>query len=319
MNVQMVTTVTPSGYRGPVIDAFLHTPWLGDDDTEDPRGDVVDWRGDARLQRVMHTFSHTDAEGKPVQTLSGTQVLAEMDSSGVGAAILPAKVYYKASERGVRALHRELGALTDAAPSRLKSVATLVPPELGPGTYWDVMQNVRILRDAHTQFGVVGVHITPSPWGMPPNHKWFYPVYATCAELGLAVFVHVGMPGPLWPMAHHDPAHLDEIALAFPELRIIAHHIGDPWTDMAVRLAARHPNFYICTSAWSPKKYPQALLDFIGGHWHGTPGCEKVIFASDFPLLDMQRCVRDARALPFSEQQLRHVLHDNAQRLFWSD
>jgi hypothetical protein len=42
-----------AGYDGPVVDAFLHTPWLGGDDRADPRDDV-DWHGDPRLARVMH-------------------------------------------------------------------------------------------------------------------------------------------------------------------------------------------------------------------------------------------------------------------------
>jgi len=42
-----------AGYDGPVVDAFLHTPWLGGDDRADPRDDVA-WRGDPRLARVMH-------------------------------------------------------------------------------------------------------------------------------------------------------------------------------------------------------------------------------------------------------------------------
>jgi predicted TIM-barrel fold metal-dependent hydrolase len=306
-------------YAGPIVDAFLHTPWLGGDDPADPRGDTVDWHGDARLQRVMDTFHHVDASGKPVERLALPALLGELDATGTSAALLPAKVYYRSTERGVRAVHRELGALARHSAGRLKGIATIVPPELGPGTYWDVMQNVRVLRDAHREHGFVGVHVTPSPWGMPPNHKWFYPVYAACVDLGLALFVHVGMPGPLWPMEHHDPAHLDEVALAFPELRIIAHHIGDPWTDMAVRLAARHPHFYICTSAWIPKRYPQVLLDFIGSGWHGTPGSKKVLFASDFPLLDIRRVARAARALPFDEPILEDFLHDNARRLFWGD
>jgi predicted TIM-barrel fold metal-dependent hydrolase len=306
-----------TGYSGPVVDAFLHTPWLGDDDPADPRGDAVDWRSDTRLQRVMHTFNHVDAEGRPVEKLPLKALLHEMDEAGTERAILPAKVYYAASEAGVRAVHRELGALAAGSDGRLKAVATIVPPELGPGTYWDVMRDVRLVQEAHDAFGFVGVHVTPSPWGMPPNHKWFYPVYAKCAELGMALFVHVGMPGPLWPMEHHDPAHLDEVALAFPELTIVAHHIGDPWTDISVRLAARHPNFYICTSAWSPKRYPAALMDFIGGSWHGTRGCEKVLFASDFPLLDIRRATRDAREMSLTEEQLRAVLHDTAARLFW--
>lgn len=302
------------GYDGPVVDAFLHTPWLGGDDPADPRADRIDWSGDPRLARVLHTFHHDDAK-----TVSTAELLAAMDDAGTARAILPAKVYYAATEAGVRSVHRELGTMAAASGGRLRGVATIVPPELGPGTYWDVMRNVRVVQDAHDEHGFVGVHITPSPWGMPPNHKWFYPVYAKCAELGMAVFVHVGAPGPLWPMAHHDPAHLDEVALAFPELVIVAHHIGDPWTDMSVRLAARHPHFYICTSAWSPKRYPPALMEFVAGSWHGTLGSDKVLFASDHPLLDIGRATNDARALPLSTDQLDSVLHDNACRLFWPD
>lgn len=308
-----------AGYGGPVVDAFLHTPWFGGDDPDDPRGDRVDWTGDPRLRRVMHTFHHTSPDGAHAEPLGQEHLLADMEAAGVERAILPAKVYYAASEQGVRAVHRELAKLTDGTGGRIRAVGTIVPPELGPGSYWDVMQNGRLLAEATERHGFVGVHVTPSPWGMPPSHKWFYPLYAKCVELGVALFSYVGMPGPLWPMAPNDPAHLDEVALAFPELRIVAHHIGDPWVDMAIRLAARHPHVYLCTSAWSPKRYPPALVAFMRETWHGTPGSRKVVYASDAPLLDMRRATRDARALGLAEDQLRAVLHDNARRLFWPD
>jgi len=131
-----------------------------------------------------------------------------------------------------------------------------------------------------------------------------YPIYAKCVELGLCLFVYVGMPGPLWPMIPNDPTVLDEVALAFPDLRIIAHHIGDPWNDVVVRLAARHRNYYICTSAWHPRSYPEQLVSFMRGKWHGTHGSEKVVFASDWPLLDMQKTVKAARELSLSQEQL---------------
>ncbi|MBC7630376.1 hypothetical protein, partial [Aeromicrobium sp.] len=99
------TEQQPHEHVGPVVDAFLHTPWLGADDAQDPRGDTVDWHGDARLQRVMHTFNHVDADGLPVEKLSAEALLADMDAAGVERAILPAKVYYRATEKGVRAVH----------------------------------------------------------------------------------------------------------------------------------------------------------------------------------------------------------------------
>lgn len=55
------------------------------------------------------------------------------------------------------------------------------------------------------------------------------------------------------------------------------------------------------------------------GGWHGTKGCDKVIFASDYPLLDLQRTVRDVRNLDLSEAQHRRFVYENARAVFWPD
>ena len=307
-------------YDGPLIDAFLHTPWLGAEDPSTPRGDRMDWSGDRRLQRVMHTFNRSDADGKPASSVQKDALLSEMALAGVERALLPAKIYYPTPESNVLAVHRQLQTFCDGAGDQLKWGASLVPPELGAGTYWDYMRNPQLLRIAAADAanaGLAAVHITPSPWGLPPNHKWYYPSYAACSELGLPVLAYVGMPGPLWPMDTNNPRHLAEVARAFPDLTIIAHHIGDPWVDISIRLAARHPNFYICTSAWSPKAYPKPLIDFLKGRWHGTKGCDKVIYASDYPLLDMQRTARDVRMLDLSREQHERFVYANALKIFW--
>ena len=303
-------------YEGPVIDSFLHAPWIGEAGTV-ARADVVPWTDDARLRRVMSTFHHPDQSGGVPPRRSLDDVLAEMDRAGVLRGILAAKVYYPTTLEALDALHVELARLCAASAGRLRWIATVMPPEHGPGSYWDLMRNPRIIQALHGDPNLVGVHITPSPWGLAPHDRWYYPLYARCVDLGLKLFTYVGMPGPLWPMAPNDPAHLDDVALAFPDLVIVAHHIGDPWTDMAVRLAARHANFHICTSAWSPKSYPAALMQFLAGRWHGQRGSAKVIFASDYPLLDLGRTVAAARGLALPDEDLRRLLHDNAQALLF--
>ncbi len=303
-------------YDGPIVDAFLHSPWIGGPGIV-TRADVVPWTDDKRLRRVMSTFHHADAPGGDVVRLALPEVLAAMDGAGVERGILAAKVYYPTTIGGLHSLHGELSALCGAAGGRLRWIATVMPPEHGPGSYWDLMQNSRIVQALHDAPHLVGVHITPSPWGLAPNDRWYYPLYAKCVELGIKLFTYVGMPGPLWPMGPNNPEHLDEVALAFPDLLIVAHHIGDPWTDMAVRLAARHENFYICTSAWSPKAYPKALLAFMAGRWHGTRGSDKVIFASDYPLLDLLRTTKAARGLDLAEADLRRILYENAREMLF--
>ncbi len=303
-------------YDGPVLDAFLHSPWIGRPGSA-PRADEVPWTDDPRLRRVMRTFHHDEAPGAAVPRIGLPDVLAAMDAAGVTGGVLAAKVYYPTTPERLHVLHEELAALASGSGGRLRWVATVMPPELGAGSYWDLMANVRIVEALRGERALVGVHVTPAPWGLAPNDRWYYPLYAKCSEMRLALFTYVGMPGPLWPMAPNDPAHLDDVALAFPDLTIVAHHIGDPWTDMSVRLAARHPNVHICTSAWSPRSYPPALMAFMNGRWHGTDGCDKVVFASDYPLLDLGRTVAAARELALPPATLASVLHANACRLFF--
>ena len=298
-------------YDGPVIDAFLHGPWIGGPGRV-KRADVVPWTDDARLARVMRTFHH---EGGEVPRRGAAEVLADMDAAGVESAVLAAKVYYPATEDALESLHAEFAAVSAASGGRLKWIASALPPEHGPGSYWDVMRSSRILQGLGGAAGLIGVHITPSPWALAPNDRWYYPLYAKCVEMNLKLFSYVGMPGPLWPMGPNNPAHLEDVALAFPDLTIIGHHIGDPWTDIAIRLAARHANYYICSSAWSPKAFPRELLEFMGGRWHGTRGSDKVIFASDYPLLDLARTVGAARGLALPAADLQRVLYENARSL----
>ncbi len=304
-------------YDGPIIDTFLHGPWIGAPSGAAARADRVEWIGDRRLIRVMKTFRHDERDGDGFQYLDVAGLMAAMDKSGVARGILATKIYYSAPADAVVALNRDFASMSAASGGRLKWIASAIPPELGGSSYWDVMQNTRLIDAIRDDPGLCGVHITPSPWGILPSDRWFYPLYARCVEYGLPIFTYVGAPGPLWPMDLNNPAHLDEVALAFPDLTIVAHHIGDPWTDMAVRLAARHENFYICTSAWSPKAYPAALNDFLTGKWHGVRGCDKTIFASDYPLLDLAIVTRDARAMTLDLDRLERFLFANADRLFW--
>ena len=304
-------------YQGPIIDTFLHGPWIGAGEGVGTRADRVEWLGDRRLRRVMQTFKHDSGDGGGTTYLPIPDLLTAMDMAGVARGILATKVYYPAPAAGVVALNADFAAMSAASAGRLKWIASAIPPELGGASYWDVMQNTRLIDAIRDDPGLCGVHITPSPWGIRPSDRWFYPLYARCVEYGLPVFTYVGAPGPLWPMDLNNPAHLDEVALAFPDLTIVAHHIGDPWTDMAVRLAARHENYYICTSAWSPKAYPAALNSFLAGKWHGVRGCDKTIFASDYPLLDLGITTRDARAMSLDPERLERVLFANADRLFW--
>ncbi|MCV7317027.1 amidohydrolase family protein [Mycolicibacillus parakoreensis] len=170
-----------------------------------------------------------------------------------------------------------------------------------------------ITNDLPVVYTVVG----PSFWGdgqYPPSDAVYYPLYAKCAELDLPLCVNTGIPGPPIPGEVQHPIHLDRVCVRFPELRLCMIHGADPWWDVAIRMLIKYRNLRLMTSAWSPKRLPDSLL-----HYMRTRGTGKIIFASDWPVLRMDRVVPEARALDLSAEAMDRYLYRNAADFFFAD
>ena len=174
------------------------------------------------------------------------------------------------------------------------------------------MKAVRLVenlaRDGHVLIRILGLQ-TQQYY----NDATLYPVYAKCVELGLPVGLNVGFPGPQVPSKYQDPLPIDDVAAFFPELRIVLQHGGEPWVDTCVKLMVKWPNISYMTSAIAPKHIPQQII-----YYANTRGAERIMWASDFPLLTHERCLREARDLPFrSQEHFERFVGGNAQSLFF--
>ena len=89
-------------------------------------------------------------------------------------------------------------------------------------------------------------------------------------------------------------------------------HGADPWWDVAIRLMIKYRNLRLMTSAWSPKRLPESLL-----HYMRTRGKDRIIFASDYPVLSMERCIGEAEALDLPDDVRDAWLHGNAEAFFF--
>ncbi len=227
------------------------------------------------------------------------ELLDEMDAHGVERAVLLTNVRRQES----RAL-----SFAQARPDRF-SLA------VGGFDLLKPMPTVRALesfvRDHPVAYAVVG----PSFWGdgmYPPTDPVYYPLYVKCCELGLALCMNTGIPGPPLPAEPQDPIHLDRVCYRFPELKLCMIHGADPWWDTAIRLMMRYHNLRLMTSAWSPKRLPASLL-----HYMSTRGRDRILFASDHPVLPIGRCVGEALALDLADDVRRAWLYDNADAFFF--
>ncbi|MCJ8169160.1 amidohydrolase family protein [Atopomonas sediminilitoris] len=107
------------------------------------------------------------------------------------------------------------------------------------------------------------------------------------------------------------PIYLDQVALDFPELTIVAGHIGYPWTDEAIAVATKHCNVYLDTSAYTALRYPQALVEFMQTH-----GRSKVLFGTNYPMITAAKALQGLDQLGLDEQSKDLFLGGNAQRIF---
>ena len=259
--------------------------------------DFADWEMPDWMTRVKEDYFKGGESFFKSPELS--ELLDDMDANGVDKAVLMTNV---------RATEGRALSFVESHPDRFG---------LAVGGF-NLLRPMKALRqlqsfvDAHpVAYATVG----PSFWGdgmYPPSDAVYYPLYTKCCELDLPLCMNAGIPGPPLPAEPQNPIHLDRVCIRFPELRLCMIHGADPWWDTAIRLMIKYRNLRLMTSAWSPKYLPASLL-----HYMSTRGQDRVLFASDYPVLSMERCLGEAAALDLSDDVRQAWLYDNANAFFF--
>jgi uncharacterized protein len=177
------------------------------------------------------------------------------------------------------------------------------------------MRGVRALEHAIKELGFIGAHLYPHWFEMAPDHAKYYPFYAKCVELDIPIQMQVGhclrysAERPLRSVGR--PITLDTVACDFPELKLVGIHIGWPWTEEMISVAYKHPNVYIGCDAYAPKHWPREFVRFIDS-W----GQDKVLFGTDFAVIDPERAIREIEDLELRPVPKRKFLRENAIRVY---
>ena len=188
-------------------------------------------------------------------------------------------------------------------PDRFKGIIGVNPSR--------IMTWVRKLEVAVKEYGFVGAHLYPHWFDAPPDDRMYYPFYAKCAELGVPIQIQVGHSAQWFLRTVAQPITLDRVAIDFPELKIIGIHIGHPWTEEMISMAWKHPNVYIGTDAHLPKYWDASLIKFINSR-----GQDKVLFGTDWPVVDFKRAMQELDKLELREGPKRKLLVENAARVY---
>lgn len=222
--------------------------------------------------------------------------LAEMDRHGIQVAMVAW------SEEGPTGR-----ALRDHADRFVASVS--VDPNQG-------VEALRAIRRGH-EAGARSVQCFPAGCHpqVPIDDARLHPIYAACVELDLPVFVCAGVPGPRVPLACQHVERIDEVCSTFPELRFVIRHGAEPWADLAVELMSKWPNLSYSTSAFAPRYYPRAIIDYANGD-----GADQVLYAGYFPMgLSLERIMRELAEVPLRDDVWPKFLSGNARALLRLD
>jgi uncharacterized protein len=178
----------------------------------------------------------------------------------------------------------------------------------------DITGAVRTIRAAKDDYDIKAVTSFPAGCNpqVPVSDRRYYPIYQTCIDLDIPVVVNAGIPGPRLPAACQDVMHFDEVCYDFPELRIVMRHGAEPWEALAAKLMLKWPGLYYMPSAFAPKYYPKAIVDFAN-----TRGSDKVMYAGYYPMgLSLRRIFDEMPNVPFNDGVWPKFLRDNAMRVF---
>jgi predicted TIM-barrel fold metal-dependent hydrolase len=221
-------------------------------------------------------------------------LLREMDAFGVDKAMIPVSFDDKVTIEAVR-----------RHPDRLLGSFQVDP--VNP------VDGVRALRGAYEDVGVVAATFFPcgSTPPIPIDDRLAYPLYATCVELGIPVFVNAGIPGPRVPATAQDVLRFDQVCYDFPELTVVMRHGGEPWCDLAVKLMLKWPGLHWSSSAFAPKHYPKEIVEYANSR-----GGDKVIYAGYYPYgLTLDRIFGELPGVPFKDEVWPKFLRGNAERV----
>lgn len=192
----------------------------------------------------------------------------------------------KAKLSGLWVPDREVAAYVAQHPNELIGFLALDPTQPG----WQDE-----LIEGHQDLKLRGIKLMPMYAGFLPGDPQFDYLWQYATRHGLPVLLHTGTTFVRQaPLACTLPRLLDDVAIRFPDVKMILAHLGHPYEGECVVTIRKHPNVYADCSAlhYRPfQLYHSLMLLQEYGVWH------KLLFGSDYPFTTVDASVEGMRQL----------------------
>lgn len=193
-------------------------------------------------------------------------------------------------------------------PDRLVGFAAVDPCDPDP---------VGELQQAVTRLGLKGLKLAPTYQNFPAMDRRMLPVYEAAQKLGIPVLLHQATTiSPRAPMKYARPEQLEEVAMAYPDLRMCIAHMGHPWETETIALLRKQPNVYADVSSLHPRPwqmYNTLRLAIEYGVTH------KLLFGTDYPFFTVEQTINGlmraseiaqmARLPEVPRERIKEIIH----------
>jgi predicted TIM-barrel fold metal-dependent hydrolase len=172
------------------------------------------------------------------------------------------------------------------APERFVFFASIDPAQHG-----FVEELERCHRDLHCR----GVKLAPIYQGVHPLDPRYREIYRYCEKHHLPILTHMATTfSSGTPLEYGRPAHMDQVAVDFPELKIVLAHMGHPWEGETIAVIRRNANVYADISAlyYRPWQFYNSMR--LVTEYRAE---SKVLFGSDFPFTTTADSLKGMREL----------------------
>lgn len=171
---------------------------------------------------------------------------------------------------------------------------------------------------------IVGIKLYTGYHHFYPNDERCTPIYKLCLRYNVPVIFHSGdtlagdVRSPKIKYSH--PLHIDDVAVDFPDLRIVIAHMGNPWLVDCAEVLYKNPNVYADISGLVVGKSLNTpdgklarrkileLLDYVGEN--------KLLYGTDWPLAPMRTYLAFVKSLGLSKKSREQLLYKNATKIF---
>jgi predicted TIM-barrel fold metal-dependent hydrolase len=251
-----------------------------------------------------------NAKWRPDRPVAATTTWADYEHAFADVEVSAAFTIARDRTRVDRALNDRVAEFVAAAPTRRIGFLSVHP---------EVDGALDELERARTDLGLKGIKLGPNYQVFDPLGDAALRVYEIAERHGLPVLFHQGAsPVREAPLRYAHPLLMDEIAIRYPELRVVMAHMGHPWQRETIVTIRKHPHVYADVSAlfYRPWSFYEGLR--LATEWGAL---DKLLFGSDFPIATPAETAAGLRAVndPIAGTKLPPVPLDAIEALIERD